>query len=93
VCIPKTVTQLSLFEQGIKVYHPIPEFISAVNQWEGVKGLATGKYTRRRLKEGIMLDVFIVNEINWGIQFAIRTGSKEFNQFHLIPRCKSVVTV
>lgn len=52
---------------------------NTVNKWKKVKGEVTGKYTQRILPEGVKLDLFICNEDNWGLNFAIRTGSAEFS--------------
>jgi len=57
----------------------LTEFSNEVNKLEKVKGEPTGKYTMRVLPEGIKLDLFIANERNWGLIFAIRTGSAEFS--------------
>jgi len=54
-------------------------FSNEVNKLEKVKGEPTGKYTQRILPEGIKLDLFIANEKNWGLIFAIRTGSADFS--------------
>lgn len=54
-------------------------FSTIVNQWKKIKGEATGRYTQRRLPEGINLDLFMANENNWGLIFAIRTGSADFS--------------
>lgn len=70
VCIPKPY-QTGLFEDGIA---------SVINQWEKVKGELPCKYTQRILPEGIVLDIFIVEEGNWGLQFATRTGSAEYSK-------------
>jgi DNA polymerase/3'-5' exonuclease PolX len=62
---------------------PIPErlasFASVVNQWEKVKGDPQGKYTQRILPSGIKLDLFMATPENWGLIFAIRTGSANFS--------------
>ena len=50
-----------------------------VNNWDKVKGEPTGKYTQRILPEGIKLDLFMANRENWGLIFAIRTGSADFS--------------
>lgn len=50
-----------------------------VNSWHKVKGDITGKYTQRILPQGIRLDLFIANRDNWGLIYAIRTGSAEFS--------------
>jgi DNA polymerase/3'-5' exonuclease PolX len=72
VAIPKPY-QTGLFQDGIA---------SVVNQWEKVKGeLSYGqcKYTQRILPEGIKLDLFFAEEGNWGLIFAIRTGSADYS--------------
>jgi DNA polymerase/3'-5' exonuclease PolX len=63
----------------------IEGFANEVNKLEKVKGEPTGKYTQRILPEGINLDLFIANERNWGLIFAIRTGSADFS--HKILAC------
>jgi DNA polymerase/3'-5' exonuclease PolX len=72
VCIPKPF-DFGLFESGIA---------TVVNRWEKVKGdmRPTTKYTQRILPEGVKLDLFIANEINWGYIYTIRTGSQEFSR-------------
>lgn len=53
-----------------------------VDEWEKVKGdLVYGKtrYTQRILPEGIKLDLFFADEDNWGLIYAIRTGSAEYS--------------
>lgn len=69
VCIPKNLIGFS----------------KEVNKLEKVKGEPTGKYTQRILPEGIKLDLFMANEENWGLIFAIRTGSAEFS--HKVLAC------
>lgn len=43
-----------------------------------IKGKATGKYTQRLYKH-YKVDIFIANENNWGLIFAIRTGSADYS--------------
>lgn len=53
-----------------------------VNKWEKVKGnmeYGKTKYTQRILPEGIKLDLFFADEANWGLIFAMRTGSADFS--------------
>ena len=57
----------------------IKRFTDVVNSWGKVKGEPTGKYTQRILPSGIKLDLFMANERNWGLIYAIRTGSAEFS--------------
>lgn len=54
-----------------------------VNRWHKIKGDMTMKYTQRRLPEGIKLDIFVANPDNWGIIFAIRTGSAYYSKMIL----------
>lgn len=78
VCIPhQQIDKVDLFS-GVST-RPVPGFISTVNMWRKVKGEPTGKYTQRQLVEGINLDLFIATKENWGLIFAIRTGSAEFS--------------
>jgi DNA polymerase/3'-5' exonuclease PolX len=78
------VVLLSEFDSDFdSVDHQIPRdlvgFCYEVNKLKKVKGEPTGKYTQRILPEGINLDLFMANERNWGLIFAIRTGSAEFS--------------
>lgn len=54
-------------------------FAHEVNKLRKVKGEPTGKYTQRRLLEGIILDLFMTRRDNWGLIFSIRTGSASFS--------------
>ena len=72
VAIPKPY-QSGLFEDGLA---------TVVNKWQKVKGdLNYGhtKYTQRILPDGIKLDLFFAEPENWGLIFAIRTGSADFS--------------
>lgn len=69
VAIPRPY-EIGLFQSGIA---------TVVNQWEKVKGELPCKYTQRRLPEGINLDLFFAEPGNWGLIFAIRTGSAEYS--------------
>ncbi len=69
VCIPQPY-DVDLFESGLA---------TVVNKWEKVKGTLPCKYTQRRLMEGIKLDLFFATKENWGLIFAIRTGSASFS--------------
>ena len=77
VAIPKKTTEPDGFFDTRVVVHS--RFCQIVNQLEKVKGEPTGKYTQRRLPEGIALDLFIAEPDNWGYIFAIRTGSADFS--------------
>lgn len=69
VAIPKPY-ETGLFENGIA---------AVVNRWQKVKGELPCKYTQRMLPEGIKLDLFFATPDNWGLIFAIRTGSASFS--------------
>lgn len=81
VCIPVTErVKTGLFDMDESYATEVnPEFIRIVNSWEKIKGEPTGKYTQRKLPEGINLDLFIANKYNWGLIYAIRTGSAEYS--------------
>lgn len=69
VAIPKPY-EVGLFESGIPI---------VVNRWPAVKGQLPCKYTQRQLPDGIKLDLFFAEPGNWGLIFAIRTGSAEYS--------------
>lgn len=58
---------------------PVDAFIDLVNGWEKIKGDPTGRYTQRKLPEGIAMDLFIVSESDFFRMFAMRTGSADFS--------------
>ena len=76
VAIPKPY-DIGLFESGIAI---------TVNQWTPVKGILPCKYTQRLLPEGIKLDLFFATPDNWGMIYAIRTGSARFS--HEVLACR-----
>lgn len=69
VCIPKPY-DAGLFESGIA---------TVINQWEKVKGELPCKYTQRIHPSGIKIDIFFAEHGNWGLIYAIRTGSAEYS--------------
>ncbi len=69
VAIPKPY-ETGLFASGIA---------TVINQWKKVKGELPCKYTQVILPEGIKLDLFFVEPGNWGLIYAIRTGSAEYS--------------
>jgi DNA polymerase/3'-5' exonuclease PolX len=69
VAIPKSY-QVGLFESGIA---------TIINKWDKVKGELPCKYTQRILPEGIKLDLFFATPENWGLIYAIRTGSADYS--------------
>jgi DNA polymerase/3'-5' exonuclease PolX len=81
VCIPRRI-RIGLFNADTEV---CPGFIRIINQWEAVKGSATGKYTQRILPQGINLDLFMATPDNWGLIYAIRTGSAGYSH-HILAR-------
>lgn len=75
VVIPKRVVA-DMFGTATE---PHPDFCRIINALEKVKGEPTGKYTQRILPEGIKVDIFIADADNWGLIYAIRTGSADFS--------------
>ena len=69
VAVPKPY-DVGLFESGIA---------TIVSRWPKVKGELPCKYTQRVLPEGINLDLFFATPDNWGVIYAIRTGSAEYS--------------
>jgi DNA polymerase/3'-5' exonuclease PolX len=69
VAIPKPY-DVGLFESGIA---------TVVNQWKKVRGELPCKYTQRLLPDGIALDLFFANPANWGLIYAMRTGSADYS--------------
>jgi DNA polymerase/3'-5' exonuclease PolX len=75
VCIPKMYSPDLFGEQKKR----IPGFYYTILEWPSVRGdPVEGKYTQRVLPEGIKLDIFTATPINWGLIFAIRTGSADW---------------
>jgi DNA polymerase/3'-5' exonuclease PolX len=70
VAIPKPYDESPLFLSGIAL---------VVNQWPKVRGELPCKYTRRELPDGIELDLFFATLDNWGLIYAIRTGSADYS--------------
>ena len=68
VAIPKPY-EVDLFASGVA---------AVCDQWPSVKGRFPCKYTQRVLPDGILLDLFLACPNNWGLIFAIRTGSARF---------------
>ncbi len=75
VAIPKPY-DVGLFASGIA---PI------VSAWPKVRGELPCKYTQRLLPEGIALDLFFATAENWGLIYAIRTGSADYS--HRVLAC------
>ena len=73
VAIPKPY-EVGLFRSGVA---------GVVDQWQFVKGELPCKYTQRILPEGIKLDLFFATPENWGLIFAVRTGSADFSHYVL----------
>ena len=75
VAIPKPY-DVGLFASGIA---PI------VSAWPKVRGELPCKYTQRTLPDGIALDLFFATAENWGLIYAIRTGSADYS--HRVLAC------
>lgn len=76
ITIPKTIPG-GLFKD---MAERDPGFVKTVGQWFAIKGnVWTGKYTQVVLPDGINLDLFIATPDNFGVIFAIRTGSADYS--------------
>jgi DNA polymerase/3'-5' exonuclease PolX len=75
VAIPKPY-DVGLFASGIA---------TEVEHWTKVRGELPCKYTQRMLPDGIALDLFFATRHNWGLIYAIRTGSADFS--HRVLAC------
>lgn len=74
IAIPRTIHVATDLFGGKTLPVMDPQFAEVVGRWKHIKGSAFGKYTQRQLP-GIVLDLFICDRRNWGLIFAIRTGS------------------
>jgi DNA polymerase/3'-5' exonuclease PolX len=82
VCIPSTVEELGLFGAVSRVR--VPEFAQTVRNLDGrgrlVKGdPETGKYMQVEYPDGLAVDIFTATPRNWGLIYAIRTGSAAYS--------------
>lgn len=78
----KVQGQVAMFEDVPKssTETPCKEFIVTANTiGKIIKGTPHGRYMQFLLKEGIKLDLFILEEREWGRMVAIRTGSAEYS--------------
>ncbi len=55
-------------------------YAEEINKLHRFKGNASSLYTQRWLPEGIKLDLFRATKENWGLIFAIRTGSAKYSE-------------
>ena len=61
-------------------------FATVIEKFPAVKGSLPCKFTRRVLPEGINLDLYMCEPENWGLIYAIRTGSARFSHEVLAER-------
>lgn len=77
VCIAKPY-EVGLFASGVA---------TVLDRWPVIRGRLPGcRYTARSLPEGVQLDVFFARPENWGLIYAIRTGSAEWVHRRLAAR-------
>jgi DNA polymerase/3'-5' exonuclease PolX len=77
IAIPRTLHVATDLFGGKTLPVLDPGFAEVVGRWKHIKGSAHGRYTQRELP-GIVLDLFICDARNWGLIFAIRTGSADW---------------
>lgn len=87
VCIPKKMlVQDGLFDQ---TETNDKEFIEYLKTFKILKGNPeNGKYIKIQLPEDINLDLFLANQINYGLIMMIRTGSWQFSK-RMVWECKA----
>jgi len=78
VAIPKPY-EIGLFRSGIA---------EVLDDYPIIKGHLPCSYTQRMLPEGIKVDVFFANEVNWGYIFALRTGCADFSRWLVVTQFK-----
>lgn len=74
VCIPKP-WEIGMFLDGFGA--EVAKYEKVLGDVENDTGV---KYTKRKVPGGILMDLFIFNEDNWGSQLVIRTGSADFSK-------------
>ena len=81
VCIPRREPEMGLF--GPVGMRRRPEFAETVRKLgKVVKGdPEAGKYIQLVTAQGVQIDLFTAQEDNWGLIFAIRTGSAEYSKW------------
>jgi len=82
-CVPKLVNvpKIDLFDTTPN-YVVHPEFICTVNSLgKVIKGKPTGRMMQIDLPEGIKLDLFMPQRLDYWRMFAIRTGSSDYSRY------------
>lgn len=88
VCIPKQVAGPGSLLEPVRMYRH-HGFAATVDKWEKVKGDAqNGKYCQRILPGDWPLDIFIADEVNFGWQLMLRTGSSDFNRYVMLEKLR-----
>lgn len=70
VCVPAPYDASPLFRSGIAL---------VVEQWTPLKGLLPCRYTQRLHPSGMTVDLFMPDPAGYGLQLAIRTGSRAWS--------------
>lgn len=82
VCQPKMELQTdpektTLFDTVMK-WFPVSGFVDYINSLNRILGSPFGRQVKVLLPEGIKLDIFITNQLNFGLILLIRTGSENY---------------
>ncbi len=78
VCIPKITKYKDVFDYEYKESELNKLLKSIGSDWEFTKN--GEKYKQFRVGKGIKFDLFITTKEQWGLIFAIRTGSDKFSK-------------
>jgi len=85
VCVPKITHETNLFGEAIPT-SILGNHLTVICNNPGGAGVSWrfikngSKYKQFRLANGIMVDLYITSAGQWGLMFALRTGSKAFSK-------------
>jgi len=82
ICLPKTVD----FSNDLfgKKHHRVEGFINTLARWSNVFGDSSdGQYMRYIHHSGVMVDIYIASEVNWGLVLMMRTGKVAYFKYIL----------
>lgn len=83
VCQPIKEVQKDMFGYPVG-QQPLAGFTNTLRSFgEVLKGHSNGKYMQIKLHEGINLDIFMADKVNYGNIFLIRTGDWEFSKYFM----------
>lgn len=79
VCVPKTYEEKDLFEQVVAIKRNAQFMELVVSLGKVIKGKPSGRMMQIKLKNDIVLDLFMPQANDYYRQYAIRTGSSQYS--------------